>query len=162
MRSERGRLRAKVGCFSQKLALIKSWILVMELKVPNKSLVSFDFLPWVWARCPGWRGELVVQDVLLQEMRRECSCSLLSDRITHQLHVSLVFMQHLNYRCDPYKLFSEQPINRWRGWLNEAIGLTRPMLVWHISEINQSILLPRFSRAKLKNHTFHLVEIRIG
>ena len=81
-------------------------------KSPQQISGLFDFLPWVWARCPGCRGELVVQVVLLQEMRWECSCSLLSDRITHQLHVSLMFMQHVNYRCDPYKLYPEQPIDR--------------------------------------------------
>ena len=89
---------------------IYSWVFVMEFS-PQQISGLFDLLPWTWTGCPGWRGELVVQDVLLQEMRQECSCSLLSDRITHQLHVSLVFMQHVNYKCDPYKLFSEQPIN---------------------------------------------------
>ena len=94
----------------------------MEFYSPQQISGIFDFLPWVWARCPGWRGvvqvpqpkvrrgpwesldklslskrgELVAQVVLLREMRQECSCSLLSDRITHQLHVSLVFMQHVN------------------------------------------------------------------
>ena len=108
----------------------------MEFR-PQQFTDLFDFLPWAWARCPGWRGELVVQDVLLQEMRRECSYSLLSDRITHQLHVSFVFMQDVNYRCDPYKLFPEQPTNCWLGWLKKAlanqypfdtsnIGLTHP------------------------------------
>ena len=159
----------------------------MEFYSPQQISGIFDFLPWVWARCPGWRGvvqvpqpkvrrgpwesldklslskrgELVVQVVLLWDMRQECSFSLLSDRITHQLHVSLVFMQHVNYRCDPYKLFPEQPINRWWGWLNNAIGLTRPISVWHIghwfdtcSEMNQSILLPGFSRAKLTKAYF--------
>ena len=69
----------------------------MEFYSPQQISGIFDFLPWAWARCPSWRGELVVQDVLLQEMGRECSYSLLSDRITHQLHVSLGFMQHVNY-----------------------------------------------------------------
>ena len=127
----------------------------MEFYSPQQISGIFDFLPWVWARCPGWRGvvqvpqpkvrrgpwesldklslskrgELEVQVVLLREMRQECSCSLLSDRITHQLHVSLVFMQHVNYKCDPYKLFPEQPINCWGGWLKKAfanIGLAHP------------------------------------
>ena len=82
---------------------IYSWVFVMEFS-PQQISGLFDLLPWTWARCPGWWGHLVV----LREVIRECSCSLLSDKITHQLHVSLVFMQHLNYRCDPYKLFPEQ------------------------------------------------------
>ena len=96
---------------------IYSWVFVMEFS-PQQISGLFDLLPWTWAGCPGWWGELVV----LREMRRECSCSLLSDRITHQLHVSLVFMQHVNYRCDPYKLFPEQPINCWGVWLKKALA----------------------------------------
>ena len=165
----------------------------MEFR-PQQISGLFNFLPWVWARCPGWRGvvqvpqpkvrrgpwesldklslskrgELVAQVVLLREMRQECSCSLLSDRITHQLHVSLVFMQHVNYRCDPYKLFPEHPINRWRGWLNIAIGLTHQALVLHVqswfdtsSEINGAFCCLDLVRQRSLNHTFHMVEIRI-
>ena len=106
-------------------------------------------------------GELVVQVVLLREMRQECSCSLLSDRITHQLHVSLVFMQHVNYKCDPYKLFPEQPINRWQGWLNIAIGLTHQTLVLHVqswfdtsSEINGAFCCLDLVRQRSLNHTW--------
>ena len=67
----------------------------MELKVPNKSLVSL--ISYLGCGRDVLVGELEVQVVLLREMRWECSCSLLSDRITHLLHVSLVFMQHVNY-----------------------------------------------------------------
>ena len=108
----------------------------MEFYSPQQISGIFDFLPWVRARCPGCREELVVQVVLLREMRWECSCSLLSDRITHLLHVSLVFMQHVNYWCDPYKLLPEQPINCWRGWLKKVlsnlanIGLTHHSAAW--------------------------------
>ena len=121
-------LSALHGGAVKHLLFIKSWI------SSNKSIVSLT--SYLGCRKVVLVGELVVQVVLLREMRQECSCSLLSDRITHQLHVSLVFMQHVNYWCDPYKLLPEQPINCWRGWLKKVlsnlanIGLTHHSAAW--------------------------------
>ena len=38
---------------------IYSWVFVIEFS-PQQISGLFDFLPWVWARCPGWRGVVQV------------------------------------------------------------------------------------------------------
>ena len=34
---------------------------------PQQFTGLFDFLPWVWARCPGWRGVVQVPNPLASQ-----------------------------------------------------------------------------------------------